>query len=293
MPSDKKRLSCYAPMLVLGFMMIFLLVSGCKKKERLTASTFRFAITPPASTLLKTNALTLAASGSSAGGPVEVSPTWTVSPASVGTVTPDVGTTVVFQPAALGDAVVSAVYDGMTATAQIAVVSYIPSATAFNVYSDAGLPSGAGINALLFTGGGLTLNELSSGYTPEGVRYQHATNSGTNSFWGISLDAGSVGNNKDLSAYTLLKFDLRLGRTLSAGEALIVRVEDTAGTFSHTLASGDGDYNRTNLDWQEISIPVSSGFPGLNSAHVTTPFIIVQPFATLLTFDVDAIRWAN
>ncbi len=288
MPSDKKRLLPSAQALLLGFLMIFLLMSGCHKKDRLTASTFRFAITPPAAAVLVTDSLNLVASGSSPGGAVDVNPTWTISPSTPSnTLSPTIGTLVTFQPPGLGDFIVTATYDGMIATSQIAVVSYIPSPATFSVYSDNGLPP----NSTLFTGGGIAIDAgVSSGYTPEGVRYARSSNTSTGQFWGVVLNSGSV----DLSAYSSLKFDLRLGRTLDAGETLIIRVQDLSSTFSHPLVSGNDGYNRLDVEWQEISIPVSSGFSGLDSHHVKAPFIVViQPVFSPLTFDVDAIRWSN
>jgi hypothetical protein len=272
--------------LCLGVLIIVLPATGCKKRDRLSASTFRFSVTPPAASVLLTNTLTLTANGSSAGGHVDVSPNWTVSPSSMGAVVPNVGTTVVFQPAALGDVVVTATYDGMLATSQIAVVSYIPTPATYSVYSDLGLPA----NTNLFTGGGITVDAaMSSGYTPEGIRYARSSNTTNSQFWGISLNSGSV----DLSSYSFLKFDLRLGRELDSGETLIIRVQDASLTYSHPLVSSSDGFNRMDTLWQEISIPVSD-FAGIDSHHISVPFIVlVQSVTSPLTFDLDAIRWSN
>jgi hypothetical protein len=287
MPSDKKRLFFHAQALLLGFVMAFLFVSGCKKKDRLTASTFRFSVTPPAASVLKNGSVPLIARGSSPSGNVDVNPTWTLSPTSIGTLTPNIGNAVVFTGSALGDATITATYDGMAATSHIAVVAFISTPTVFEVYTDRGLPSGAD---LFF--GGLTVTQSQSGYTPEGIKYFHTDNT-SSGFWEITLDPGNTGISKDLSSYSALKFDLRLGRALAFGESLAVQVQDTSSTKSHTLASGDGDYNALNTGWQEISIPLSA-FSGLDSMHIKIPFIIVvQTVLTPLSFDVDAIRWSN
>ena len=273
----------------------FLLTCGCKKKERLSASTFRLTVTPPASQVLKTSSLTLTARGNNRGVSVDVNPTWTVSPPTVGTVTPEVGDTVVFQPATLGDVVITATNGDSIATSQVAVVTYIPIPAAFGVYSDNGLPLGVGVDSDIFVGG-LTLSEMSTGgYTPEGIKFMRASNAASGNFWLVTIDKMNVGNNKDLSSYSNLKFALRLGRVVapSPTEVLAIRIQSTSCTQTYQLVSGSDGFNRTNTDWQEISIPISN-FSGLNSAHVNVPFnFVILTAASSLTFDVDAVRWSN
>ena len=170
--------------LALGFVLVLMVFSACKKKDRLSASTFNFSITPPAASVARTGTLTLTARGAG-----DVNPTWSVSASSVGTVSPEIGAVVVFTPVALGVVTVSATYEGLQANSQIGIVTYIPNSNTFDVYTDLGLPSGAGINSDIFDDDGI-LTELQVGYTPEGVKYQHASNTGAGQFWGVTLGAG-------------------------------------------------------------------------------------------------------
>ncbi len=279
---------------VAGMIATTLMLPGCKKKERLTASTFSFSITPPASTVLKTESITLMAKGSSASGSVDVNPTWSVSPTTLGSLNTTIGRSVVFQPTGLGDVVVTGVYDGIAATSQIAIVTYKPTANTFDIYNDNGLPAGSDVDSDIFTSGGLSLTELSSGYTPEGSKYEHTTNAITNNFWGVTVDKLNTGKRKDLSGFSsgALKFSLRLARSLSVTESIRIDIVDSAQTVSYTLSSGSDNYNRLSTDWQEISLSLPARFATLDSAHVKVPFVIVPTaLGAPLTFDVDAVRW--
>ena len=289
-----------------------LVIAGCHKRDRLSTSTFNFSITPPAASVLRTDSLTLVATGRTAGGSVDVNPTWTVSPSSAGTLTPDIGSTVVFQPAALGDATITATFDGLAAASQIAVVGYIPTQAKFNVYTDQGLPVGAGILSNIFLSIDASCNatfsfrELSSGYTPEGIKYLDSQNFSSGSFWGVTLDSATAtvpcgatpptnGFSKDLSSFSAgsVVFALKLGRTLDASESLSVNLADNSHTVNGILASGSDGYNRLNTEWQEISIPISR-YAGLDLTHVKVPFSIASSsLSSPLSFDVDAVRWSN
>ncbi len=265
----------------------------CHKKDRLSSSTFNFTVTPASSQVLKTDSVTLVAQGDSPNGTVDVSPTWTVSPESRGTLNTSVGKTVVFQPAELGDVVISATYDGVVATSQIAIVTYVPSGNTFDVYNDAGLPSGSGINSEIFTSRSF-LAEQSSGYTPEGLKYQRASETSTNDFWGVTVDKANVGLRKNLSAFSSgsLKFALRLNRVMDIGESLQIDLTGPGAAVSKTLVSGSDGFNRLNTDWQEISLSIPTYFPGLDTSQMKNLFAIKTTGAnTPLTYDVDAIRW--
>lgn len=296
------RLYSWIHLILIGGVIVSGGVLGCKKKDRLTNSTFNLGITPPAALVLTTGSLTLTAHGSSNGQSIGVSPTWSVSPSTVGSLNVSIGSVVIFTPVALGVATVVANYDGLMATSQIDVVTYIPenNTTAFNVYTDDGLPSEAGITSDIFTSGGLSIAELSTGYTPEGVNYQRTTNAPDDGYWGVTLDDNSLGQNKNLSSYNSgsLKFSLRLvDRTLAGSENIRINIEDLTGPFSVNLISGGGGvfgFNRLNMGgWQEISIPVSQFTAGgLNTTQVKVPFAIIgETLSSPLTFDVDAVRW--
>lgn len=279
--------------ILLVLVLLFSPMTACKKKERLSVSTFNFSITPPAATVVKNNSLTLTASGNSSVGPVEVSPTWTVSDESVGTLNTSIGHVVTFQANGLGDVTISALSDGIVAISQLAVVTYQPSANTFDVYNDDGLPSEAGITADIFTNANF-LSELSSGYTPEGINYQRASNASTGNTWGVTLDDNSLGQSKDLSTFAsgTLRFALRLARALESSEQIIVELTDAANVVnSFTLASGSNGYNRLGTGWQEISIPITS-FSTINKSQVKVPFAArVNALGTSLTYDMDAVRW--
>jgi hypothetical protein len=271
--------------------MIFL--SSCHKEDRLAASTFDFRITPPAAQVVRNNTLTLTARGNSGGGSFSVSPTWSVSDEALGSLSTSIGSSVEFQALALGDVTVTATYDGIQTTSQIAIVTYIPNSNTFDVYNDDGLPSGAGLDSDIFTSGGLSLAEISTGYTPEGVKYQRATNAPDDAFWGVTLDDANMGLTQNLSSFSggTLKFALRLGRTLGAGESIRIDIQDTGFTGNFSLVSGSNGYSRLDTNWQEISIPISS-FAGVNLSQIKVPFAVVLPILTsTLTFDVDAVRW--
>ncbi|MFN0118556.1 MAG: Ig-like domain-containing protein [Elusimicrobiota bacterium] len=281
------------------------ILSSCSKKNRLSASTYEFSVTPPATSVVKNESVTLIAKGQLNGQDINVTPTWTVSSSAVGTLSSSIGPTVTFQANQLGDAVVTATYDGLTTTVQIAVVAYKPVSSFFNVYTDDGLPSEAGISSDIFTiCPSNFLSEVSTGYTPEGTKYQRATNLVTGDFWGITLDKATspgvgcapgptAGLSKNLSSLSTLKFTMRLNRTLSVGEQIRINVSDrTPQTVSFILVSGSNGFNRLSTDWQEISLPIGASYPGLVKTSINVPFALVAGLLnTPLTVDIDGIRW--
>ncbi|MCG3206218.1 MAG: hypothetical protein KCHDKBKB_02951 [Elusimicrobia bacterium] len=268
------------------------LLSSCKKKDRLSASTYTFSITPPAATVAITESLTLTARG-----PGDIAPTWTVSDAALGSISPSIGAEVVFTPTGLGDVVITAESDGLQSQSQIAIVTYKPSANTFDVYTDV-LATGSGILADIIVDTNATVNfslsEQSSGYTPQGTKYQRTTGLSTNEFWGVTLDKNNAGLSKDLSAFSAgsLKFSLRLGRTMANPETL--RIEITAkgsNAVGYSMVRGT-DYSGLSTDWQQVSLPLSSKFPGMDLVHIKVPFAVVGvSLSGTLSFDIDAIRW--
>lgn len=269
---------------------------GCKKKERLTASTYTFKISPSASTVVKNNTLTLTAKGLSSAGDISVNPTWSCTGACTATdLSTTFGSAITFTASTLGDAVVTAVFDGQTATSQIAVVTYISNANTYDVYRDLGLPSGSNVLSDIFVGGGLSLNELSTGYTPEGTKYERASSVLTGAFWGVTLDKNNTGLKQDLSTFSggHLKFALRLvDRIIGAGETLRIDVVDSPGSTASVTLSSTYGFDRTSTDWQEISIPLSLYFPGVDETQIKVPFALVATaIPSTLTVDVDAVRW--
>lgn len=274
---------------------------SCNKKNRLTDSTYNFSISPPAATVVKNQSITLTARGTSTNGSINVNPTWTVSSPTLGNLSTSIGPSVVFQSQNLGDVVVSANFDGLTATSQIAIVTYQPGSNTFDVYDD-DLPLEAGITADIFASTfplsiAMPLSESSSGYTPEGLKYQHATSAPEGSFWGVTLDATDIGQNKSLVAFNggNLKFALRLGRTVANDETIRIELTDsTPPGIGVNLVSGSNGFNRLGTDWQEITIPIAS-FGGLDTSAIEVPFAVVMLDLNggTLTFDIDAVRWEN
>lgn len=245
---------------------------------------------------MKTDTVTLVARGSSGGAAIGIDPTWTVSDTSVATLNTSVGNTVVLTPQKLGVVTVTALYDGVQANAQVNIVTYVASSTNYDIYTDNGLPVEPSLAVALFTSiASGSINEISSGYTPEGVKYQHSENLITGEFWGVTFD---INHNpptasKDLSAFSTLKFALRLGRTLTGGESIEISVRNNGGApVTYTLQSGQDGFNPLSTDWQDISLSLASRFGALTKTTVTVPFSIkLISVSSPLTFDVDAIRW--
>jgi len=274
--------------LLVGFAAVFLFVPACKKKERLTSSNFNFSVTPAATTVVKTQSVTLTARG-----PSEATPTWAVSSSTLASISPTIGNTVVFTANALGDVVVTATDDGVQANSQIAIVTFKPTSNTFDVYTDNGLPTGPGILSDIFVDGGLSVAEISTGYAPEGIKYQRTTDA-VSGDWGITLDkAPSAGRSTDLSSYSAgsLKFALRVTRQLTGAETFLINIADKGQTKSYTLVRGT-DFSGLSTDWQEISLSLPAHYSGLDLSHINVPFaIVLSGMGSALTFDVDAVRW--
>lgn len=284
------------------FNIVYLLVliglfASCEKRERLTYSTFPFRISPSAKALLPTETVTLTAQGGN------VNTEWSVSASSVGTIAPTVGATVVFTAVALGDARITATVNGAEARAQVAVVNYIPDPndnSVFNVYNDAGLPPAPTFNSDIDLNG-LTLTEMME-YPPEGSKFLQALSTGTGGFWGVTLDDGGSTITVDLTAFTALRFWIRLNEDVS-GNALRVEFKDNS-VPPRTRTSLSGSVNWTGLgfdptltgEWQEVRI-LRAAFGGdvtTVQSSIEVPFNIVQNNLNggqNLTFDIDAVRW--
>ena len=265
---------------------------GCKKKDRLTASTFQFSITPPAATVVKGHSLILTARSSNG---VDLNPNWSLSSATLGTLNTSLGPQVILQTQGLGDLTVTAADRDLITTAQIAIVTHNPTSTPstlFDVYNDNGLPDG---NSDIFKSivPPFAIATSNAGYAAEGLTYLRATSASTGDFWLVTLDKNSTGIERNLSSFSAgsLKFALRLGRVMSGTESIRIDIQDNATTRSFFLISGSNGFSRFSVDWQEISIPIS-GFGGVNLARIKVPFAIVTALlSSTLTFDVDAVRW--
>jgi hypothetical protein len=288
------------------FMTLVVGLTACNKKDRLASSTYDFSIAPPAATVLKNQTLTLTARGASKQGSVDVLPTWTISPETPATLSSSIGNSVDFSAPSLGDFIITANYNGRETTTRVAVVAFIPSAQTFDVYDD-DLPAEAGILSNIFVstnpGVELTLAELDTGYTPEGLEYLRALSAPEGSFWGVTLDSGippTAGLSKDLSAYNAgyLKFAIRLTRAFNdATETIQINLNDSSRLDTNpvvfNLVSGQNGFSQLTQDWQEVTIPISTYIGlGLNTTLVDVPFsIAMNDLDSSLTFDIDAVRW--
>ncbi len=270
--------------LIVGFAVITTLLPACKKKEKLTNSTYNFSISPAASAVAKGETLTLRARGAG-----ELNPTWSVSASTLGTVSPEVGPVVVFTPNAttsvLGDLVITAIFDGQMATSQIAVVTYKPNSNTFDVYTDQ-LPSG--VSATINLTGGITLTEPISGYTPQGTKFLRMNGMDVGQNLQVIMSAQNL---SDFAAGGTLKFAMRLGQAIP-GVAETFQIDLIGGgTQSYDLIRNT-DFSPSNLDWQEISISLPANFGGLDYSQVTSPFTIIgQGLSGPIQLDIDAVRW--
>jgi len=278
----------------LGALTVMLVITGCERRKRLTGNDVAFRISPPAATAVKGSTVTL----SVVAGSGEINPTWAVS--GPGTLSPAVGRTVEFTSDQLGDAVVTATYDGAAASAQIAVVAYNPSAISsdrFDVYNEGFFeyePALTGTGFLVFVGpDDETIAAQTTGYTPQGITYFRMTaiNSGSNfAFWGVS-----VSGTKDLTAFATgnLKLAVRVAPQLGAGPN--VRVEINDGSITRGVDLVNFGFSPLGADWQEITIPVGAFTgQGIALATIKNPFAIALQFipaAATFTVDVDAVRW--
>lgn len=270
-------------------------VGGCKKKDRNSNADLVFRINPGAAKVVKGDSVTLRAEGVSPSGTVTLNPTWDVS-SSAGTLSTTIGPTVSLTAQSLGDVVVTATYQDLIATSQIAIVTFIPTSNTFDIYTDAGLPSGSDVD--IFVSGNVSgkISELSTGYTPEGIRYQRTAAVTAPGAWGVTFDFVPSGDSKNLSAFSggSLKFSIRLvNRTVGAGEVINVNIEDTGGAGTPVnLVGGGGGFNRLSQNWQEISISLASFGGGIDFSTIKVPFSVeLATVPTDLTFDIDAVRW--
>ncbi|MCB4756050.1 MAG: hypothetical protein LHV69_03305 [Elusimicrobia bacterium] len=278
--------------LTYGICVVFLLFFGCHKKDRLSENTYTLAIDPPAVAVVKEGSQTFTARAVSAAGNFNVSPTWSVSPPAMDFLSSHIGNPVIFQPTELGDAVITATFEGTQANAQVAVVTYQPNSNTFDVYTDL-LPTGADIDSDIFLfSGNITVTEMTSGYTPQGVKYQRAVPSISGAFWGVTLDKVALGKSKNLQEFSSgsLEFSIRLSRQLTT-DGVNIFINNIAGsTGTVVLASSHNFLNTVSDDWQEVSIPISEF--AIDTSFIKVPFgIKIDPLVSSLTFDVDAVRW--
>lgn len=281
-------------LMLIGAVAVSPLLSSCKKKERLTTPSYSFRISPSAVTLVNGASQVFTVSAQAPSGSIEVSPEWIVSASSLGALSPTIGNRVTFTASALGDVVLSAAFEGQTTTAQVAIVAYeAPSGgTAFDVYSDLGIPSGARLD----TSNNFTLSEPSNtDYTPEGSKFLRSENFGPTPgsfFWNVFL-----ADTRDMSSFAggSLKFFIRLGRPLSGVEALRLNIEDDTNPAVSTLSTAWVNFDRTDTEWQEVTIPLAAVFAGLDETRIQIPFqLIAAAIASPgLTFDIDAVRWVQ
>lgn len=171
-----------------------------------------------------------------------------------------------------------------------------PSASPFKIYNDAGGVLGEP-EVLLFTGGALTIAELSGG-APEGTKYLRATDCVPGAFWGVTMDEHNTGAVRNLSALAgaSLKFNIRVDRALAAGERLVVNLTDGNGTTQSILLTSAVGFDPTRTgSFQQVAIPISS-YSQIDKTRIRVPFAIAvdSPAGTAaLTIDIDDVQWAS
>jgi hypothetical protein len=233
----------------------------------------------------------LTATGVSEQGIVAIDPTWTITPTSAGSLAPAVGTSVQFTAAQLGDAVISATYDGVVANSQVAIVSYIPTSSSnfFNIYNDQGLPTNATLPKSRVA---LSIQELTTGYTPEGTKYQHTTDAVNGDFWGVQLAAPMDATSPTDFSNGSLKFEIRISRALDTGEGFFVKLQSGGGSKTTVLNSAVGFIRSDANEWQTVTMPLSGYFTGgVTATGVDVPFLISTTMNNPISFDIDAVRW--
>lgn len=278
---------------VVGMTILLLTQIGCERKDRLGASTFTFVVTPPASSVVLNDTQTFTINSS-----VSAPAVWSVTPSNVGSLNTNVGSAVIFTGEEYGDATITVVMGGATTISQVTVVSsFSPGGSnQFDVYTDAGLPSGDNYQGDIFKSGINPFEgDASTGYTIEGEKFQRTEGVNGNGHWGVTVDKNGVNASVDLLGYTggNLVFWIRLNRVISAIEDIRVRIEDLGGPSPNVDITTFGGLNKASTDWQEISVSVSN-FTGMSLNQVKVPFIIDVfniSAITDLTFDVDAVRW--
>jgi hypothetical protein len=276
------------------------------------APTSGLVISPPQADVGFSQPTTLSATLD--GSPVAVD--WSVSNSSMGTVSPTHGTQCVFTPKTAGHADITASVNGQTATCHLVILqpgqtptptpvpSGTPTATPtpvptfpqnLNLYNDQGGILG-NPNVLLFTGGGLTIDEKSGG-AAEGSKYLESVTP-TGGFWGISLDKNNQGLSANASSLAggALRFSIRLARNLNTAEVLHINLSDKSQkTFSVSVGKDPSCSGDVSGQWQELVIPISL-YPGVDLSHLTVPFAIADASPSgspRLTFDIDNVRWTT
>ncbi len=285
------------------FLAFFLLALGaCEKREKLTVSTFAFRVTPSAAAVEPNGTVSLAVAGPGAENTV-----WSVSPTTAGVIAPEIGASVTFTAGAnIGQANILATLGDAIARTQIGVVDYVGNpyqATKFDVYTDQGLPPPPLVSDIDV--GGLTIEEISTEFSPEGLKFLRSSATAVGNFWDVTVDDNASGKFKDLSNFdngvtptASIKFFIRLHRALM-GDQLVVEFKDTTPNtaFRNSNANWTGFNNALVNDWQEVTVLIGNfgGVNAVNFAQIEVPFslrlAILNGANGPLTFDIDGVRW--
>ncbi len=264
-----------------------LLIFGCSKKEKLT-STLQITVSPSSAAISKGSSMKFTASGTDVRGAVEINPVWSVS-GSIGSVSPEKGTSVTFFATATGSGELIATDKGATGKATITV------GEVFIVYDDTGFSTDLSSPQQYDGGDGspdaapwlITQQTITSdgadGDNSECQKYSYTNGSG---YWGgvyVIFNTGAT----DMSVYTNLTFYVK-GE--SGGEKFEIKIKDSTGTEGSIQIQS---YITVSTSWKKATIPLSD-FSGIDKTKITIPFNIA--FTDLYTnadatVYIDLIKW--
>lgn len=265
------------------FLISVFILSGCEKRDRLTVPTQTLRISPTAAAVRTGTTKSFSVSVVSPSGEAQdVLPTWSISPASVGTLSPSTGLLSQFTAGqSLGaQGVITVSHEGLTAQAQVTVVPATGDpATAYGIFSEsltngflfdvANPPNPDGAELIAFNCGqgdtatlsaGTGVGEYSEGLSSLKVAVSIPLNGGVCPGTAFLLGSPTpTAQNKDMSAFAggSLKFDIRapLGRNVR------IKVESFPTGDDQNMIL-DGVYTVFDDQFHSVTIPLAS-VPGL------------------------------
>jgi hypothetical protein len=255
-----------------GIVLLTLSCPACQK-DQLPGSAFSVQVAPPAAAVSQGTSKTFTASLQGAGGSVDGSPGWTVSPTSLGTVSPAQGGRVVFTPGSTPakSGALSATFNGVTGSAQIFIGGSVPASGSktYGLFVETLPPPGVkfGVSnppdsdgAVINTFGAIATSDgTNPGEFTEGTKSLKAVyDASSASFGGWSIQWGTSGSivSHDFSAFAggSLVFDARMTQDIQ------VKITWNSGSFFFSLlAQGIPNDNQ----FHSVSIPLSS-FSGID-----------------------------
>ncbi|MBI4397254.1 MAG: hypothetical protein HY548_09175 [Elusimicrobia bacterium] len=289
---------------------VFVSIGCTKKKDRISAPSLILQVSPTATNVVSGNEKTFTARILSPQGLVsDTDPSWTISPATVGTLSPTVGNQVTFTAGAIlgSSGTIQVSYQGLTANAQVWVGGNIgDTAKSYGFFSEAAtsymkfdMPNptdsdGGYLGAFEGGGGSIALASAAGiGEFTEGTKSLKATVSdGGNppGYWaGLYMKFGypTTNQTKDFSAYTggTIKFDFRA----PSGKEVYLKVESSAATDPEVALRTQKSVTFDNT-FHSVSLPLSD-FSGLVlSSFEGVTFSAKSPASGTFSFYIDNLR---